>query len=371
MKICSISLQNIASIEGPFTLDFEAEPLYSAGLFAITGATGAGKSTLLDAICLALYNDTPRLSATKSNLSISDGTADVQVNNVKNLLRKGAVSGYARVAFIGIDGKKYKAEWQIRRAYNKLSGAIQQEEITLSCLTDETPFPEKRKTLVLEKIKELVGLSFDEFTKSVILAQGEFTSFLKANDDNRANILEKLTGTEIYTQISKQIFETNKQQQTALGLLQTQLDNVQCLGEEALIQLHQTLKFDEEALKALQNRLATLKAQEQWWTEVQRAQKQLAEARERQEKAIDDKERQAERFSEWAIIDQLQTIKADVLNKEKQSALLNTIQHSLKEKQAERARLLTDEQAFAKQKATAETEKESLQKAYRQGGTAL
>lgn len=90
MKILSVSLYNIASIEGPFTLDLEAEPLKSVGLFAITGATGAGKSTILDAICLALYNETPRLAATKSTLSINDGTGEVQVNNVRNLLRRQA-----------------------------------------------------------------------------------------------------------------------------------------------------------------------------------------------------------------------------------------------------------------------------------------
>ncbi len=90
MKILSVSIYNIASIESPFTIDLEAEPLKSVGLFAITGATGAGKSTILDAICLALYNETPRLASTKSTLSINDGTGEVQVNNVRNLLRRQA-----------------------------------------------------------------------------------------------------------------------------------------------------------------------------------------------------------------------------------------------------------------------------------------
>ena len=99
MKILSVSLHNIASIEGPFTLNLEAEPLKSVGLFAITGATGAGKSTILDAICLALYNDTPRLAATQSSVAITDSGVEVKANNVKHLLRKGAVSGYAKVVF--------------------------------------------------------------------------------------------------------------------------------------------------------------------------------------------------------------------------------------------------------------------------------
>ena len=91
MKILSVSIYNIASIESPFTIDLEAEPLKSVGLFAITGAAGAGKSTILDAICLALYNETPRLASTKSTLSINDGTGEVQVNNVRNLLCRQAL----------------------------------------------------------------------------------------------------------------------------------------------------------------------------------------------------------------------------------------------------------------------------------------
>ena len=177
MKILSVSLHNIASIEGPFTLNLEAEPLKSVGLFAITGATGAGKSTILDAICLALYNDTPRLAATQSSVAITDSGVEVKANNVKHLLRKGAVSGYAKVVFQAVDGKIYEAEWQVSRAYNKPSGAIQNEKMQLTCLTDNHLIAENRKTLVLEKIRECVGLTFDEFTKSLILAQGDFTSF--------------------------------------------------------------------------------------------------------------------------------------------------------------------------------------------------
>ena len=224
MKILSVSLHNIASIEGPFTLNLEAEPLKSVGLFAITGATGAGKSTILDAICLALYNDTPRLAATQSSVAITDSGVEVKANNVKHLLRKGAVLGYAKVVFQAVDGKIYEAEWQVSRAYNKPSGAIQNEKMQLTCLTDNHLIAENRKTLVLEKIRECVGLTFDEFTKSVILAQGDFTSFLKANDDKRSDILEKLTGTEIYTRVSKQIHELHKQHKNELQLLEKQLE---------------------------------------------------------------------------------------------------------------------------------------------------
>src|SRR5690606_34711476 len=181
MKITALEINNIASIDGCYQIDFESEPLNSIGLFAITGATGAGKSTILDAICLALYNKTPRLAPLTSTVQIFD-TKDKTISNkdVKTLLRKGAIQGHVKLTFIGVDGKYYRSEWNIRRANNRLTGTIQSEEIILYNISDETIFPEKRKTFVLAEIERLIGLKYEQFTKSVILAQGEFTSFLKA-----------------------------------------------------------------------------------------------------------------------------------------------------------------------------------------------
>ncbi|WGU68876.1 AAA family ATPase [Capnocytophaga canimorsus] len=214
MKILSVNLYNIASIEGPFHIDFESEPLKSEGLFAITGATGSGKSTILDAICLALYNNTPRLSPIKSYINIGDGENNLSVRDVKTLLRKGAEAAFAKVVFKAIDDKIYASEWKIRRARGY--GRIQDEIITLENLSDKTLFPERNKTLVLKEIQRLLGLSFEQFTKSVILAQGEFANFLKATESERADILEKLTGTEIYSKISAQIFQKHKDLQTEI-----------------------------------------------------------------------------------------------------------------------------------------------------------
>ena len=356
MKILSVSLHNIASIEGPFTLNLEAEPLKSVGLFAITGATGAGKSTILDAICLALYNDTPRLATTKNSVAIADGSAEVQVNNVKNLLRKGAISGYAKVVFQAVDGKTYEAEWQVRRAYNKLSGAIQPETLQLTCLTDNQLIAENRKTLVLEKIKECVGLTFDEFTKSVILAQGDFTSFLKANDDKRSDILEKLTGTEIYTRISKQVYELNKQHKNELQLLEKQLENIVFLTEEERSALTEQLTADEERLKTLQASLATLKEQQQWFDNQKLYTQQWQEAIANREKAEQEKTSQAERFGELAIIEQLQAIKGDILTEQREKELLATAQQHLKEATTEKERLTADKAKVSEQKLLTEND---------------
>ena len=201
MKLKKLIIHNIASIKDAL-IDFSAEPLCSSDVFLITGKTGAGKSTILDAICLALFNKTPRLAPLTTSVHITDiNDKTISNKDVKTLLRKGATQAHVKVTFIGIDAKYYMAEWNIRRANNKISGTIQTEEIILHQISDESVFPEKRKTNVLAEIERLIGLKYEQFTKSVILAQGEFTSFLKADDNNRADILEKLTGTDIYSKI--------------------------------------------------------------------------------------------------------------------------------------------------------------------------
>ncbi|GJH41450.1 nuclease SbcCD subunit C [Capnocytophaga sp. HP1101] len=371
MKILSVSLHNIASIEGPFTLNLEAEPLKSVGLFAITGATGAGKSTILDAICLALYNDTPRLATTQSNVSITDSGVDVKANNVKNLLRKGAVSGYAKVVFRAVDGKTYEAEWQVSRAYNRLSGAIQNEKIQLTCLTDKQVFSENRKTLVLEKIKECVGLTFDEFTKSVILAQGDFTSFLKANDDKRSDILEKLTGTEIYTRISKQVYELNKQHKNELQLLEKQLENIVFLTEEERTALTEQLTADEERLKTLQASLTSLKEQQQWFDNQKFFTKQWEEAKANKKSAEEEKESQAERFAELAIIEQLQAVKGDILTQQREKEVLVSAERRFKEATTEKEQLTADKARVSDEKITAESDLATAKEAYESAKPAI
>lgn len=330
MKILSVTIHNIASIEGPYTIDFEAEPLKSAGLFAITGATGAGKSTLLDAICLALYNDTPRLASTKPSVSIADGATDIPINNVKHLLRKGATYASAKVSFLATDGKVYESEWSVQRARKKATGTLQAEVIRLRCLSDNEVYPEGRKSLVLERIRELLGLSFDEFTKSVILAQGDFTSFLKADDNTRSDILEKLTGTQIYSQISKLVFEKNKQHKAALELLDARLAEANVLSEEARAALQGQITDLTGDLKALRATIDLFTKEQQWYTTRQRLEEQLAEAEAQLRTALDAGEAHKAAFAELAIIEALQAIKTDVLNQKSEQEALVQAEEDLK-----------------------------------------
>src|SRR5436190_5134452 len=173
MKIQCIRIKNLASLEGVTEIDFTQEPLSSAGIFAITGPTGAGKSTILDALCLALYGKTPRyLQAKESGIEIMDvqGSA-ISQGDVRGILRDGTGEGFAEVDFAGVDAQRYRATWRVRRARDKAEGSLQQYSITLKNIDTNTDIP-GRKNEVLEEIEQRVGLNFEQFTRSVLLAQG-------------------------------------------------------------------------------------------------------------------------------------------------------------------------------------------------------
>lgn len=201
MKILQIRGNNLASLAGEFSLDFESGPLAEAGLFAIAGPTGAGKSTLLDALCLALYERTPRLD-TVSPYQIPDVVEEVLgVNDPRNLLRRGTAEGSAEVRFIGSDGRRYRATWSVRRARRKATGRLQNTEIEFIDEASNQPIG-RTKSEVLAAIERAIGLTFEQFRRSILLAQGDFAAFLKAKGDERSELLERMTGTALYSAIS-------------------------------------------------------------------------------------------------------------------------------------------------------------------------
>ncbi|MFN5898106.1 MAG: AAA family ATPase, partial [Planctomyces sp.] len=122
MRILRITAENLASLAGLQHVDFTTEPLRSAGLFSIIGPTGSGKSTLLDALCLALYDDTPRLKLAPKG---GEDIRGVSQQDPRGLLRRGAASGMAEVAFVGVDGNTWTAQWKVRRARNRAEGQLQ------------------------------------------------------------------------------------------------------------------------------------------------------------------------------------------------------------------------------------------------------
>jgi exonuclease SbcC len=250
MKILAIRGKNLASLAGDFEVDFEQEPLKSAGLFAISGPTGAGKSTLLDALCMALYESTPRLLKAGGNKTLPDGTDFITHQDAANLLRRGCAEGHAEVDFVGTDGASYRARWSVRRSRGKVGGSLQPTAMTLKSLPDLTSIG-GTKNEVKAEIASRIGLKFEQFTRAVLLAQNEFSSFLKADDNERGELLETLTGSAIYSQISRRAFERAKLEQQELARISDRLADQKPLGESERTQLEHDSKAANAQLTVL------------------------------------------------------------------------------------------------------------------------
>ncbi len=261
MKILTIRLKNLASIEGTFEVDFTVEPLRSAGIFAISGPTGAGKSTILDALCLALYDKTPRFAASGESLFLSDvGENQVNQSDVKNILRRGTGEGFAEVDFLGATGRRYRSRWSVRRARSKATGSLQPQTLQVTDLDKEEDL-QGTKTELLAQLVSLVGLTYEQFTRTVLLAQNDFATFLKSRESAKAELLEKLTGTEIYSRISREIYTRSKAADEAMNLLKNSISLIELLPEDEL----RNLQKEKERLIQLRTtgtkRLAELNAQ--------------------------------------------------------------------------------------------------------------
>ena len=203
MRILAIRGCNLASLAGEFEVDLSHGPLGAAGVFAIVGPTGAGKSTLLDAMCVALFDRTPRLT-NRSTVVIGRGVDDpaaLGAQDVRTILRRGAAAGYAEVDFESGDLRRYRARWSVRRARDRSDGNLQAQQITLTAIDGGERFGGTR-TETLDAIHARLGLSFDQFRRSALLAQGEFAAFLRADGKDRSELLERMTGTEIYSRLS-------------------------------------------------------------------------------------------------------------------------------------------------------------------------
>lgn len=266
MKILSLRLKNLNALQGEWHIDFREPRFSDNGLFAITGPTGAGKSTLLDAICLALYHETPRLG------SLSAKNNDLMTRHTSDCM--------AEVEF-EVQGTAYRAFWSQRRARDRADGALQPPKVELAQITTATGEGHILTSHAKDKIQritEITGLDFGRFTKSMLLAQGGFAAFLNADASDRAELLEELTGTEIYSQISQAVFERARDVREALARTQAQADGMQLLPPDTRAELETSQQLLQQALADAHTALATTQTQHAWLQQCASAQQAVQAA---------------------------------------------------------------------------------------------
>lgn len=243
MRILELRFKNLNSLQGEWKIDFSDPEYANNGIFALTGPTGAGKSTILDAICLALYGETPRLGKiTKSD---------------NEIMSRHTGECYAEVVFQSQTGI-YRCHWEQRKARKSPDGALQDQIHEIAEITDLSNFEaskliESKKSRVVAVIEEKTGMDFKRFNRSMLLAQGSFDSFLKADVGHKSEILEQITGTEIYSEISKQVHKRKTDEQKQLEILQAEVRGIQLLTDDELANITEnitTQKVTNQALKA-------------------------------------------------------------------------------------------------------------------------
>lgn len=253
MKILSVHFQNINSLKGKHKINFHKSPFAEAGLFAITGPTGAGKTSILDAITVALYGRAARYSS----------------DTPYELMTRHTAKSFSEVTF-EVKQKRYRAKWEIRRARGKIDGALQSVYHALIDVdTDKNVQGTGTATKARNKIEKLIGLKYESFRKSVLLAQGDFAAFLKAKENERGELLERITGTDTYSKISEAAFLKAKDEKIKTEKLQLQLGQVELLTAEEKEELQLEVKEKQDSILFIRKELEGFQVQLQWLKKLQ------------------------------------------------------------------------------------------------------
>jgi exonuclease SbcC len=259
MKILELRFKNLNSLYGEWVIDFTDPEYVSNGIFALTGPTGAGKSTILDAICLALYGATPRLGKiTKSG---------------NEIMSRQTGECYAEVLFESQAGR-FRCHWEQRRARKKAEGNLQDQEHQIA--DDATGKPiETKKSLVGGVIEEKTGMDFDRFTRSILLAQGGFDTFLKADVEQKSKILEQITGTEIYSEISRRVHERQRDEREKLNILNAETSGIVILEPEQEKEIQDDLAAKQKQEAELAGKSTETGKAITWLTIIEGLQKEI------------------------------------------------------------------------------------------------
>ncbi len=256
MRITHLRFKNLNALVGEWSIDLTDPAYISEGLFVITGPTGAGKSTVLDAVCLALYGRTPRLRHISQT--------------VNEIMSRHTSECWAEVDFETTKGA-FRCRWSQRRAGNRAHGNLQAPQHELSDMEEGTLLG-KGLRATSTQVETLTGMTFDRFTRAILLAQGGFAAFLHANTAERSALLEQITGTELYSEISKHAYIRAVAAQKSLDDCRKELNIVQLLSEEERVATHEKLEQILIRDTAFAEALQKLRTQAAWLHEEMRLQ---------------------------------------------------------------------------------------------------
>jgi len=258
MKILKLKFKNINSLSGEHEIDFTQSVFTNEGLFAITGKTGAGKSSILDAISLALYGKTPRVEIS---------------GNENAVMTRGEKDCYSEITF-EVNGKVWKSNWkQERTRTGNLKPVVRQiSDSNNKIIADQLRACDTR-------IVEILGLTFDQFTKVILLAQGSFAAFLEADKNDKGALLEQITGTEIYGEISRRVFERSKAEKEKLDKVLFELEAIKILSEEEIKNLNDEIAAFENEKTQLDEELQKIEHAKKWLSDLDSLQKQIDETK--------------------------------------------------------------------------------------------
>jgi len=337
MKILELRFKNLNSLYGEWVIDFTDPEYVSNGIFALTGPTGAGKSTILDAICLALYGATPRLGKiTKSG---------------NEIMSRQTGECYAEVLFESQAGR-FRCHWEQRRARKKAEGNLQDQQHQIA--DDATGKPiETKKSLVGGIIEEKTGMDFDRFTRSILLAQGGFDTFLKADVEQKSKILEQITGTEIYSEISRRVHERQRDEREKLNILNAETSGIVVLEPEQEKEIQEDLATNQKQETELAGKSTETGKAITWLTTIEDLKKEILSLTDEAAKLKAD----TEAFKpERAKLEQ--AVKAALL-----SGTYATLTSLRKQQTDDQASLKTDEAALPELESSTNTQAEALKAA--------
>lgn len=328
MKIISINFKNINNLKGENVISFEDEPLQSSGIFAITGPTGSGKSTLLDVITLALFNKIPRFKGVITKTSI-EGLGSVVTHHTDE--------ASASITY-EIHNQKYTSSWQVGKTKK---GKFKDYEMFIYD-ANGTPL-DLKKSEVPSKNEDIIGLKYDQFVKSIILSQGQFSKFLKADKSERGQLLENLTGASIYRKISIAAYEKYKMVREEVELEKDRLKNIQTLSEDERSELSESIKSNNSEKVILDTGLEKLNNAKQVKTELQKIAASLELKRSEKNQLLQEKEQYKDKLSQLDIFEKLSPIVGELTryrdarsNFNKQSSEIETNSKLLKEAESSR-----------------------------------